>query len=121
MRFFAYHGTDNQGHATQGTIQAPSADEAKRLLTGGGVRTTSVRELSPATAAPAARPISTPIVQPVVRAAPVAAPQPAVMPTAKYRFAGNKTSLFFFDGLGRYLRSGVAANRALEELGQRAQ
>ncbi|RYG25998.1 hypothetical protein EON82_05020 [bacterium] len=118
MRFFAYHGTDNQGRATQGTIQAATADEAKRLLTGGGVRTTSVRELSPATAAPAARPISNSVAQPVVR--PMAVPQAAAFPTLKYRFAGNKTSFFFFDALGRYLRSGVAANRALEELGQRA-
>ena len=38
----------------------------------------------------------------------------------RYRKAGNKNSFFFFESLGRLIRSGIAANRALEELGQRA-
>lgn len=126
MRFFSYQGTDSQGRPTQGTIQAGSADEAGRLLFGGGVRATSVRELSAATVAP--RPVavaprsvaSTPVVQ--ARTSPAAPVQTAsaLAPLVRERDAGNKTSFMLFDALARYLRSGVAANRALEELGQRA-
>jgi general secretion pathway protein F len=140
MRFFAYRGTDSHGRPTQGTIQAASADDAQRLLAGGGVRTTSVKELSPSSPAPHAptpRPAPRPSLVGDAMSIPAPAasskPTPAKTPVAavatvsqtppglKYRFVGNKTSFFFFDAMGRYLKSGVAPNRALEELGRQNQ
>ncbi len=129
MRFFAYQGTDLHGRPTQGTIQASNADDAGRLLQEGGVRTTTMRELSAAGAPPVPAPraaprpasVSTPIVRP---SAPVPKPQPAPVAAAPATYAvrdvGNKTSFFFFEALGRLLRSGIAPNRALEELGRQA-
>ncbi len=130
MRFFAYEGADAQGRPVQGTIQAATGPDAQRLLQGGGMRNVKVRELSavgvPAAAPASSRPVSPPVVQtPMAGASPRPAPAPApvvsaVAPTVRYRKAGNKTSFFLFEALGRYIRSGIAANRALEELGQRA-
>lgn len=121
MRFFAYEGADGQGRPVQGTIQAATSGDAQRLLQGSGMRQVKVRELtavgvSPgrAIAVPASRSTAAPHPPPLSAAAPVAVTR------HRRRAAGNKTSFFFFEGLGRYLRSGVAANRALEELGQRA-
>lgn len=128
MRFFSYQGTDPNGRPTQGTIQAPSAEEAGRLLAGGGVRISSVRELGAAGApsatvprppAPRVSPVSTPLARPETRAEP--APAPAVKAaTFPERDMGDKAAYFFFEALGRLLRSGIAPNRALDELGRQA-
>lgn len=145
MRFFAYQGTDYYGRPIQGTIQANGADIAERLLQEGGVRVAKVQELTPQGAtppapqpvpAPAARPaptrgtaarsVSTPVVPkasttpPRAVTPPQAQTQTAARTSYPPRDMGNKTAFFFFEALARYLRSGVAANRALEELGQRA-
>ncbi len=117
MRFFSYQGTDRHGKPTQGTIQAATADEAGRLLLGGGVQTSSVRELG-AAGAPAAAAPRPPAARPAAAPAPLAAS--AAVQAFKPRDAGNKTGFFFFEALGRLLRSGIAPNRALEELGRQA-
>lgn len=139
MRFFAYQGHDSYGRPAQGTIQASSADEAGRLLQEGGVRVASVRELTASGAAPAQAPRpATP--RPTAPRAPLSAPAPAVRPsvsegaprspatpaapasnaTFPVRDLGNKASFFLFEAMARLLRSGIAPNRALEELSRQA-
>ena len=111
MRFFSYQGTDRQGMPTHGTIQASSAEEAGRLLLGGGVRASGLRELGAPTAVPRPSIVETP------RSAVVETLAVPTSPTVfRERDVGNKASLIFFDGLGRLLRGGIAANRALEQL-----
>ena len=116
MRFYSYQGTDSQGRPTQGTLQASSAEEAGRLLLGGGVRASGIRELGAATAT------SRPVAPPKPRPAPTPTPVPVASThqpmTWVPRDAGDKASFFLFEQLGRLLRSGIGANRALDELGR---
>lgn len=133
MGFFAYRATDSQGQTTEGTIQAATAADAHRLLTGGGLRVLGVSEMGAATASrppvPAHRPVSSPVNRPVAVSTPqpvaapkrvLAAPYVAPFPGVKPRSMGNYRARFFFEQLGRYLMTGVAPHQALHELAQRA-
>ena len=119
MAFFSYQGTDGQGRPTQGTIQAPSAEEAGRLLRSGGVRASSVRELG---AASPPRPVaSTPVVQarPLSMAAPkavAAAPAPYV----RTRMGTDKERFFLFSQMAAAYRAGISPYQSLSEIAARS-
>ena len=115
MRFYAYRAIDPGGRTVEATLQAPSVDAARRLLLAGGYRVVGLHELPAGEARPVARPATSP---PKPRTSPVVAqPVVATAPTVfRERDAGDKASFFLFEQLGRLLRSGIAANRALEQL-----
>lgn len=132
MRFFSYRAIDSRGSTAEGTIQAASADDARRLLTGGGLKVVGLHEVGGAAPRPAAtpaprgapapgtapsvrpqtnRPVSTPVVS--------AAAQAPVKQTVRTLMGTDKERFFLFSQLAAAYRAGITPYQALQEISRR--
>jgi general secretion pathway protein F len=136
MPFFQFEATDAQGRLRQGQIQGTTPDQVRKLLVGQGLANVQIRvaptgsggsgtrqassqsqSQSQSVRAPApARPADPVIQAPAVRSAP-AIDTPVEMAPRKL---SDKHRMFFFGQLGRFYQSGIAPNRGLETLSDRA-
>ncbi|MFZ4508883.1 MAG: type II secretion system F family protein, partial [Fimbriimonas sp.] len=140
MPFFQYEADDPKKGLVRGTIQAASADEARRSLTTHGLRVRLVTPPAASTATPAtAAPGTTatavaPTVAPTRAAATQTAPRPAPATSSAQQPAkvqdpilvvqktkrGNDRDLFLiFSQLASYLKSGVNPQLAVREVANR--
>lgn len=135
MPFFRYRAMDRQGQFRQGTIQAGSPNEARDALVRSGLNVVELQGQGAAAAPqaaptqgqaqPQARPQARPQAQPQAQTrAQTQAPQPRIaqpqtgMPpeTIKTRFGTDKATFLLFSQLARFINSGIAPHRALQEL-----
>ncbi len=119
MPFFSFEATDTQGRRRQGQIQGTTPDQVRQLLTGQGLQNVQIR----IAAAPAAAPTPKPAAAQPVKSVPVSVPAPTLPAEPKEHKPtrlSDKDRMFFFGQLGRFYHSGIAPNKALEELADRA-
>jgi general secretion pathway protein F len=138
MPFFQFEATDAQGRLRQGQIQGTTPDQVRKLLVGQGLANVQIRvapsgsgsggsasrpassqsqsQSQSVRAAAPARPADPVIQAPAIRSAP-AIDKPVEMSPRKM---SDKHRMFFFGQLGRFYQSGIAPNRGLETLSDRA-
>ena len=119
MRFYSYQGTDSQGRPTQGTLQASSADEARRLLLAGGYRVVGLHELPAGEARPVARATARPSAS-VPAPVSSAAVTPTTPPAVRTRMGSDKERFFLFSQMGAAYKAGIAPHQSLREIAGRS-
>lgn len=124
MPSFKYVASDSQGHRSEGLIDAPSVNEAARLLAARGLRVSQVL-VAPTPAQPQAsasqQPVRSSSQGPVPRttAAPVSPVPVTANPVRRTKRGSAKDVFFIFTQLASYAQSGVNPVQAAGNLSQK--